>query len=171
MSAPGASGTGASGGGAPPRLRLAGEAWSELAGHVESAYPGEGCGVLLGRDDGGPRVAMEAVPAPNQWGERDDRYAVDPDLLRELMEREEAGGPAVIGFYHSHPDAEPVPSDTDRERSWPWYHYLIVPVTGGEAGRPRVWQFDGRRDPPREGRVQRAESMDRREPEEDGGEP
>lgn len=138
-----------------PRLLVPDEVWAEMVEHLEAAYPDEGCGVMLGREEDGAWAVREAVRAPNEWGGRDDRYAVDPDLLRDLMVREEEGGPAVLGFYHSHPDAAPVPSATDRELGWPWYHYLIVPVAGGRAGRPRLWRFGGRREAPREGRVER----------------
>lgn len=158
-----------------PRLVVPAGVWAGMVDHLEAAYPDEGCGVLVGREEGGARVVGEAVGAPNEWGGRDDRYAVDPDLVRDLMVREEEGGPAVLGFYHSHPDAEPVPSATDRELGWPWYHYLIVPVAGGVAGRPRLWRFGGRGGPPREGTVEGAagvapwrESRERKEPQDEG---
>lgn len=142
----------------PPRMLVTEEVWSQLIDHLEEAYPAEGCGVLLGRRGDGLRRVREAVRAPNEWGGREDRYAVDPDLLRDLLAREDEGGPAVVGFYHSHPDAEPVPSATDRRLGWPWYHYLIVPVRDGAAGSARLWQFPGHDGPPREGRIERAES-------------
>lgn len=138
-----------------PRMVVTEDVWAELTGHLEDAYPSEGCGVLLGRREHGLRRVGEAVRATNEWGGREDRYAVDPDLLRDLLAREDEGGPSVLGFYHSHPDAEPVPSATDRRLGWPWYHYLIVPVRDGAAGSARLWQFRGHDEPPREGRIER----------------
>lgn len=130
---------------------------AEIREGLEAAYPAEGCGVLVGRADEGERRVERAVPTPNRGSGRNDRYEIDPETLRDLMEIEDAGGPRVLGFYHSHPDAEPVPSATDRERSWPWYVYLIVRVDGSgatngdesrdgredaEAGQEaRVWTF------------------------------
>lgn len=140
---------------AGPCLRVPEPVWEALTAHLESAYPGEGCGVLVGRREDGARRVTEAVPSENEWSSRDDRYSVDPDLLRELMVREEEGGPAVLGFYHSHPDAEPVPSATDRRLGWPWYHYLIVRVSGGEVAGARLWQFGGTEEAPLEGSVDR----------------
>lgn len=132
------------GGAAPPaRLVVPERLMERIEERAERAYPGEGCGVLLGGRDGSDRVVRELAEAPNAWSGRDDRYAVDPDLLRELQEREDAGGPVVLGFYHSHPEAEPVPSSTDREHAWPWYLYLIVEVRDGGARQARAWEFEG----------------------------
>lgn len=109
---------------------------------LERAYPREGCGVLMGEVAGGARRVTRLEPAENRWPERDDRYLVDPDTLRRLMEEEENDGPRVLGFYHSHPDAPPEPSRTDREHAWPWYHYLIVRVERGRAGSARLWELE-----------------------------
>jgi len=42
----------------------------------------------------------------------------------------------VVGFYHSHPASAPVPSPADLEAGWPWYTYLLVDASTGEA---RAW--------------------------------
>lgn len=127
------------------RLVLAGETAGRIARAVEEAYPREGCGLLLGRVEGEDRVVEEVRPAPNRWEGREDRYLVDPETLRRAVEEEAGGGPRVLGFWHSHPDADPVPSATDRELAWPWYLYLIVPVREGRNGRGRAWELvDGR---------------------------
>lgn len=115
---------------------------TELQRHLETAYPREGCGVLLGQARNGARVVTALEPAANLWPDRNDRYQVDPEVLRRLLEAEENGGPRVLGFYHSHPDAPPEPSATDLEYAWPWYHYLIVRVSGGKADRGRVWELE-----------------------------
>lgn len=123
------------------RLRLTADAHRQMTAHLEDAYPREGCGVLLGEVDGETRRVRRIRPAENRWPERDDRYLVDPGTLRRLQDREARGGPRILGFYHSHPDAEPRPSATDREHAWPWYHYLIAPVREGRAGDGRAWEL------------------------------
>ena len=55
---------------------------------------------------------------------------------------EEGGGARVLGFYHSHPDALPLPSETDRELAWPWYLYVIIRVAAGEPEETRAWELD-----------------------------
>jgi proteasome lid subunit RPN8/RPN11 len=43
------------------------------------------------------------------------------------IDRVEDRGSDAVGFYHSHPESDPVPSATDRARAtWPGYVYLIV---------------------------------------------
>ena len=118
----------------------------EMARAAEEGYPREACGALLGSVEDDLRRVEAHHPVANRWADRDDRYIVDPATLRRLMEDEERGGPRVLGFYHSHPDAPPEPSATDLEHAWPWYVYLIVPVEGDEggprAGRGRAWELD-----------------------------
>lgn len=132
--------------GQSPVLSLPPTVLDEIAASVEAAYPREGCGVLLGRVEGRLRRVDRQVSAENRWADREDRYLVDPGTLRRLLEEEERGGPRILGFYHSHPDARPKPSRTDREHAWPWYHYLILPVTDGRTGEGRVWELDPEED-------------------------
>ncbi len=129
--------------GAPDRLILPASALRGIEAELEAAYPREACGVLLGDARDGERVARGWEPAPNRWPEREDRYRIDPDLLARLLAEEERGGPSVLGFYHSHPDAPPQPSETDRRLAWPWYDYLIIEVRAGRARQRRVWRLDG----------------------------
>lgn len=122
-------------------LILAPAARADVRRALERAYPSEGCGILLGKLHGDGRVVHRACPATNRWDGRRDRYRVDPELLARLLAEEDAGADRVLGFFHSHPDAAPVPSATDLDHAWPWYHYLIVPVRRGRAGRGRVWEL------------------------------
>ncbi len=126
-------------------LRLQSDLAARIQGIVESAYPNEGCGVLLGRVEGHGREVIRAVSSQNTWDERSDRYRIEPDIVHRLMRAEEEGGLRIVGFYHSHPDADPLPSATDRDLAWPWYHYVIWPVRRGVAGYPRAWRLAGAR--------------------------
>lgn len=150
----------ATGGGEPdggPTLVVSVGVMEAVGRELESAYPAEGCGVLLGEAAGDVRRVRRRVAADNRVPDRNDRYEVDPAVLRELLEQEDRGGPRVVGFYHSHPDAEPEPSSTDRGLAWPWYAYLIVPVRNGRAGRGRVWFFEGEEAAPVEGEIREAD--------------
>jgi proteasome lid subunit RPN8/RPN11 len=127
---------------ADDRLEIGSGVLSDLFATAGLGYPREACGILYGRIEGRIRVVEGFRPTANRWAGRDDRYEIDPDSLRRALEAEENGGPRIIGFYHSHPDALPVPSETDREMAWPWYHYLIVRVVAGQAEEARAWELE-----------------------------
>jgi len=123
-------------------LLLATDLLVRIGEDLARAYPDEGCGVLLGRVRMDRREVIRAVPAENVWDGRSDRYQIDPEILRELLTAEgDEDDLRVLGFYHSHPDADPEPSSTDRELAWPWYFYVIWPVREGVAGVPRAWRL------------------------------
>jgi len=124
------------------RLEIGSKISANLLASAAQGYPGEACGILLGRIEGDRRVVEDFRPAPNRWSEREDRYLVDPESLRRALAAEEAGGARVLGFYHSHPDAPPLPSETDRELAWPWYCYVIIRVATGKPEETRAWELD-----------------------------
>lgn len=126
----------------PQALEIGSKISADLLASAASAYPGEACGILLGRIDGDRRVVEGFRPTPNRWSEREDRYLVDPASLRRALAAEDEGGPRVLGFYHSHPDASPRPSETDRRLAWPWYYYVIIQVAAGRPERTRAWELD-----------------------------
>jgi proteasome lid subunit RPN8/RPN11 len=111
--------------------------------HVEASHPEEACGGLLGNanDDGDLRVAA-AVPIENSRnGQRNKGYLIAPDDVLQLEKDAEAAGLCVIGYYHSHPNAPPIPSQSDREHAWPWYAYLIVSVYAGRSVGAQAWRL------------------------------
>ena len=82
---------------------------------AEAAEAGEHecCGLLLG---GGERID-EARPAANVAGDTRRRFEIDPAVLLAAHKAARAGGPDLIGYYHSHPGGRPVPSAIDREHA------------------------------------------------------
>ena len=72
--------------------------------------PRECCGVLLGA---GHRIAA-LHPADNVHPSPETRFEIDPQALVDAFRAERAGGPQVLGYYHSHPSGPPAPSATDR---------------------------------------------------------
>ncbi|MEN8376919.1 MAG: M67 family metallopeptidase [Gemmatimonadota bacterium] len=122
-------------------IRIDEQAARDMARQAEAAYPEECCGALLGRD-GESREVARSVPAPNTTGEtRTRRYLIAPETVRDLERTAEADGLQVVGYYHSHPDHPARPSETDERLAWPWYSYVIVPVSAGVVGAPRAWRL------------------------------
>ncbi len=114
-------------------------------------YPEESCGLLIGAclSDGRTHV-LRAVELSNAAvGEaRRNRYEIPPRELLEWERRATREHLSIIGFFHSHPDHPPKPSQTDAALAWPAYVYVIVGVVGGTSSNdPLVtgmaaWTFD-----------------------------
>lgn len=101
---------------------------------AEAAYPGECCGLLVGkaRDTGELEVAR-AVPSRN-LGKSRDRFEVDPQVWVDLTRALRGSDKRVVGLYHSHPDAPAQPSAIDLEAAWgEELVWLVVSVSGGEG--------------------------------------
>lgn len=90
-----------------------------LRAEAERAFPNECCGILEGsivtreflpigwRIDG-------ISPAGNVAADPRRRFEIDPQALVDAHRAARAGGPGVIGYYHSHPTGAAQPSPVDR---------------------------------------------------------
>lgn len=131
--------------------------------HAEQAYPDEGCGLLVGSLDAnrGEKCLLDLVTLDNAWATevaadlaarghgdtvamtRSRRYWIDPKDLLTTQRQAREKGLSIIGVYHSHPDADAVPSECDRDLAWSTYSYIIVSVRQGVAVDIQNWQLDG----------------------------
>ena len=84
-------------------------AMARLRSEASSAGPRECCGLLLGR---GRRIDV-AKPADNIADRPESRFEIDPAALFAAHRSARAGGPELVGYYHSHPTGYPSPSATD----------------------------------------------------------
>ncbi|KKC24527.1 Mov34/MPN/PAD-1 family protein [Sphingomonas sp. SRS2] len=69
------------------------------------------CGLLLGRG----RVVEAVLPCANVAPAPQDSFEIDPAALIAAHRAARAGGPAIIGHYHSHPRGLATPSARDAE--------------------------------------------------------
>jgi proteasome lid subunit RPN8/RPN11 len=135
------------------KLWISLELAEEIRRHGAEAYPNECCGALLGRDANFPegpvraREVLDALPLVNR---RDDspqnRFSVAPADVIAADKAARSQGLEIIGWYHSHPDHPPRPSEYDREHAWPWYSYLIVSVEAGIPQEMTSWRLKDDRD-------------------------
>ena len=110
---------------------------------LESTYPFEGCGFLVGSVGEEIRVVQQRPVRNDRAGGRSatNRYLISPEDFLIATGEAEAAELDIVGVYHSHPDMPPRPSAYDQEHAWPWYQYLIVSVVAGAAGDMRLWQL------------------------------
>ena len=122
---------------------------AEIAAHVldaidrEAAAAGlrECCGALVGTVRGGITRVVAFEPLENAAVAADRSYEVRADDVLRVQRHWEDQGFDVVGFYHSHPTAEAVPSATDAMHAVPGYLYMIA----GE--RVRGWRTEAAGEP------------------------
>ncbi len=109
---------------------------------LEAAYPNEGGGFLFGAAAGDAVTLTEAQAVANQFAadEQWHRYAMTPRDWARLEDTADARGLALVGYYHSHPNARAIPSVYDRDHALPNFVYLITAVAAGpQAEEQRAW--------------------------------
>jgi len=116
--------------------------------HGERDYPYECCGLLIGRfETSGQKIVSETYPISNAREEeaKRNRFLIRPDELMRGEKRARDKGLDVVGFYHSHPDDQAVPSQYDLSHAWPTYSYIVVSVIHGGAAELRSWEMESDR--------------------------
>jgi proteasome lid subunit RPN8/RPN11 len=117
---------------------------TQLHAHLESTYPEEGAGFLLGKANGASRQVTAILPVDNarEDAARHNRFLISPrDMLHAEIEAEKLNLD-ILGVFHSHPDCPNVPSEFDREWALPWYSYTISRVDNGKAVSIRSWRLN-----------------------------
>lgn len=111
----------------------------EINVHVESAYPEEGAGFLLGGD--GAVKEIFALPNAREDEARHNRFLITPEDYLKAETKAAELGMDLIGVFHSHPDCPNVPSEFDREWAQPFFSYIITRVDDGKAVSHRSWRL------------------------------
>ncbi|MFW5964900.1 MAG: desampylase, partial [Natronomonas sp.] len=125
-------------------LSLPSELRAEILAHAREDDPEEVVGVLAG-DHGEDRSTTErCYRAANAAATPRTRYEIAPTEELELLERIDAAGLDVVGFYHSHPRGPAEPSEVDaRLAAWPDRSYVIVSLA--EDAELGSWRWRGER--------------------------
>ena len=120
-------------------VKIAKSAYSGIISHAESGFPHEVCGVLIGTDG----TISDYRECKNLNTQRaHDRYDLDPVSFKQADEWARANGMEILGIYHSHPDHPSLPSETDRQRAWPEWVYMIFSINGGKYNDARAWVLE-----------------------------
>ena len=119
-----------------------------IKAHAEADYPHECGGLLLGHlGDANEKTVVETLPMENTAAEetRHDRVLIDPLALMKADRAARKKGLDVIGYYHSHPDDEAVPSQFDLDHALPVWSYVIVSVRDKKAVDWNSWEMENDR--------------------------
>jgi desampylase len=91
------------------RLEISRAARAQILAEAAASPGREICGLLLGEGGRIDRAASCHNVAPNPA----NSFELDPRALIAAHKAGRAGGPSVIGHYHSHPSGRAIPSDRD----------------------------------------------------------
>ena len=95
---------------------------------------------MVGMNLDGMKIVVDVWRADNTHEEeRSRRFLIEPLKIKEFEEKAAERDMEVLGFYHSHPDHPPEPSEYDREHAWPVYSYLIASVGEDGVTEMRSW--------------------------------
>ena len=120
-------------------IRINKPAWETMVSHVESTFPKEGCGLMIGSDG----VVQEAVPLPNSYtGPQEDFFVIDPKDLHRVDRESRTRGLDVLGVFHSHPDCDAYFSKRDLEHSCPWFSYVVLSIKKGRFDHANSYRPD-----------------------------
>ena len=109
-------------------LAVARSVIATLVREAARAMPNEACGLFLGS---AARIET-AIPTRNVHPTARTHFEIDPAALIAAHKAERAGGPELLGYYHSHPTGSAVPSATDQANASGDGKVWAI-VAGGEA--------------------------------------
>ena len=112
----------------------------KMYNHATQTYPRECFGFLVGSFEEGGSV-KQVITGTNLNADRNDRFEMDPTEFIKVEQKAEKAELEIIGFYHSHPDWPPIPSQTDILFAWEGSYYVIVSIFQGQPLNTRVWQL------------------------------
>ena len=118
------------------RLLIPRPVLAAMTAHAAAELPNECCGLLGGAApaDGVIRVSA-AAPVVNAAASPVE-YESEPRSILAAVKRFRAEGLEVVGVYHSHPTAPPVPSRADLARNY-WGHVAHV-IISLQSAQPEV---------------------------------
>jgi proteasome lid subunit RPN8/RPN11 len=126
-------------------MKISRQLLAQIHQHLESGYPNEACGVMLGKGGVITEIASadnQRTSLPRSSGESArNRYLIDPLVYLKIEREADKRGLDVLGIYHSHPDVAACPSQFDLDHAWPNFSYLIVSVCKGKAVESNSWRL------------------------------
>lgn len=122
-------------------MRISRQLLETITKHAQQSQPHECCGILMSTSGNGS-VVDHVIPAENV--EKDDperRYVLDHKAHLKAVDMEALGEAYIVGYYHSHPDGKPRPSNHDVEQAVSEVIYLITGLGNGKIEHA-AWRFE-----------------------------
>ena len=98
----------------------------ELAKHAEAEKPYESCAILVGNETDENWTVKEVVLTENTAKSR-VTFTISPDKEFEVDQNAKKSNMEIVCIFHSHPESEAQPSETDKKfmrvNPFPWIIY------------------------------------------------
>lgn len=111
--------------------RLSSETLIDLFAAANASPDAEICGLLLGEG-----AKITALAATNVAADPSRFFEINPAALIAAHRATRAGGPAILGHYHSHPTGDPDPSARDAADAVPDGSLWLILT----RNRARLWR-------------------------------
>ncbi len=85
-----------------------------LSNHADDEKPNESCALLFGTENEG-KIKVEKVFLTKNIEESPVNFTISAEQRLEADKMERELGLKIIGVFHSHPNSEAVPSNTDKK--------------------------------------------------------
>ena len=101
----------------------------ELAKYAESEKPYESCAILVGNETDENWTVKELVLTENT-AKSEVTFTISPDKEFEVDQKAKESNMEIVCIFHSHPESEAYPSETDKKfmevNPFPWIIYSGV---------------------------------------------
>jgi proteasome lid subunit RPN8/RPN11 len=98
----------------------------ELAKHAEAEKPYESCAILVGNETDENWTVKEVVFTENTT-KSEVMFTISPDKEFEVDQKAKKSNMEIVCIFHSHPESEARPSETDKKfmrvNPFPWIIY------------------------------------------------
>ncbi|MDC0171077.1 M67 family metallopeptidase [Candidatus Nitrosopelagicus sp.] len=98
----------------------------ELVKYAESEKPYESCAILVGNETDGNWTVKELVLTENT-AKSEVTFTISPDKEFEVDQKAKKSNMEIVCIFHSHPESEAYPSETDKKfmrvNPFPWIIY------------------------------------------------
>ncbi|MBI5860432.1 MAG: M67 family metallopeptidase [Nitrosarchaeum sp.] len=85
-----------------------------LSNHADNEKPNESCAILFGRVDGQKTIVNEIFLTKN-IDESPVNFTISNEQLIKCYKTAEEKNMDVVGIFHSHPNSDAYPSETDKK--------------------------------------------------------
>ncbi|MBS7656233.1 M67 family metallopeptidase [Candidatus Bathyarchaeota archaeon] len=100
----------------------------KIVSHAVKEFPNEACGIMVGKKIEDEKFIKKVYDVKNKLNSP-FRYEMDPEEQLKIFQEAEKESLDVLGFYHSHPYSDAVPSEIDRSLAfYEGFSYVIYSI-------------------------------------------